>query len=196
MAEDYTDLATLKLQLGITDTARDTLLSRAITAASRAIDRQTGRRFWLDDAESARVLHPHGRTVCDDRGELLLVDDIGATAGLLVEVGTTSSWTAITDYETWPDTALIDGTPVTGLLLAAGVWGTSRTRVRVTAAWGWPAIPDDIEQAARLQAGRLYRRKDSPEGVAGSAEWGLVRVPRLDPDVLALIEPYTLPGIA
>lgn len=194
MANEYTDLATVKLALGVTDTARDTLISRAITAASRAIDKRTGRRFWLDAAPSARVLHPHGRTVCDERGELLLVDDIGTTAGLVVEVGGGTSWTVVTGSESYPDTALIDGWPVTGLLLTYGTWGTARSRVRVTSRWGWPAIPDDIEQAARLQAGRFYRRKDSPEGVAGSAEWGLVRVPRLDPDVAALVDPYMLPG--
>lgn len=194
MAEDYTDRTTLKLQLGITDTARDSLLDKAITAASRAIDRKTGRRFWLDATPSARVYNPHGRVVCDERGELFLVEDIGAEDALVVEIGTAGSWTAITNYETYPDNALAEGRPITGLLLPTGFWGTSRTRVRVTEKWGWPAIPEDIEQATRLQAGRLYRRKDSPEGVAGSAEWGLVRVPRLDPDVLALIEPYELPG--
>jgi hypothetical protein len=194
MAEDYTDLATLKTQLGITDSARDTLLSKAITAASRAIDDKTGRRFWLDPEPSARIYNPHGRVVCDERGELFLVDDIGAVDDLVVEIGTPGSWTVIVDYETYPDNALAKGKPITGLLLATGVWGTARTRVRVTERWGWPVIPDAVEQGSRLQAGRLYRRKDSPEGVAGSAEWGLVRVPRLDPDVLALIEPYELPG--
>jgi hypothetical protein len=196
MANEYSDRATLKLALGITDGARDALLDKALTAASRAIDRQTGRRFWLDSSASARVFSPHGRVVRDDRGELFLIDDLGAADALVVEVGTPGSWTAVTDYETWPDNALTKGEPITGLLLPTGFWGTDRTRVRVTERWGWPAIPDEIEQAARLQAGRLYRRKDSPEGVAGSAEWGLIRVPRLDPDVLALIEPYTLPGFA
>lgn len=196
MANEYSDLTTLKLALGITDTARDSLLNKALTAASRAIDKTTGRRFWLDGSASARTYNPHGRTVCDERGELFLTDDIGASAGLVVEVGGPGSWTALTDYETWPDNALTDGAPVTGLLLATGVWGSPSTRVRVTARWGWPSVPDAIEQATRLQAGRLYRRKDSPEGVAGSAEWGLVRVPRLDPDVLALIDPFTLPGFA
>lgn len=196
MANEYSDLATLKLQLGITDTARDTLLNRALTAASRAIDKQTGRRFWLDAVAVARVYNPYKRIARDGRGELLLTDDIGTASGLVVEVGTTGSWTALTSYETYPDNALADGLPLAGFLLPTGVWGTSLTRVRVTARWGWPAVPDDIEQATRLQAGRLYRRKDSPEGVAGSADWGLVRVPRLDPDVLALVEPYTLPGFA
>jgi hypothetical protein len=75
-----------------------------------------------------------------------------------------------------------------------GTWGTATTRVRVTAKFGWPTVPDDIVQACLIQASRLFKRADSPEGVMGSSEWGVVRLSRRDPDVWALIEPYTLPG--
>ncbi|WP_433519045.1 phage head-tail connector protein [Nonomuraea sp. CA-143628] len=194
MAHEYATLADLKTQVGITDTARDALLNNALAAASRAIDKKTGRRFWLDDTAVQRTFNPFGRTVRDERGELLLIDDIGTLTGLLVETGSGSSWTAATSYETAPDNALLDEQAITGLLLPAGSWGTTMTRVRITARWGWPTVPDEIMQATLLQAGRLFRRKDSPEGVAGSAEWGLMRVPNLDPDVRALIEPYMLPG--
>jgi len=193
---DYTDLATLKLALGITDTARDELLASAITAASEAIDQRTDRRFDLDPSPVARVFRPRGRVVRDDDGELLLVDDIGDTAGLVVEVGSAGSWTALSGFETSPENALAKGKPITGLLLPAGAWPTGSGRIRVTARWGWPAIPAGIEQAARIQATRLYRRKDTPEGVAGSAEWGVMRLAKLDPDVHAMTEPYVLPGFA
>ncbi|MFC8456442.1 hypothetical protein ACFUJ0_06100 [Streptomyces sp. NPDC057242] len=66
--------------------------------------------------------------------------------------------------------------------------------MRVGTRFGWPAVPDDITEAALIQAARLYRRKDSPEGVTGSAEWGVVRLSRRDPDVWNLIDPYVLPG--
>jgi hypothetical protein len=51
-----------------------------------------------------------------------------------------------------------------------------------------------IREATLIQALRLYKRKDSPEGVLGSAEWGTVRVSRLDPDVAKLVESLVLPG--
>ncbi|MFI7707610.1 phage head-tail connector protein [Nonomuraea sp. NPDC049480] len=194
MANEYATLADFKTQVGITDNDRDALLNNALAAASRAIDKKTGRRFWLDPSAVQRTFSPRGRVVRDERGELLLIDDIGSATGLVVETGSGSSWTAVTGYETQPDNALLDSQAITGLLLAAGTWGTITTRVRITARWGWPSVPDEIEQATLLQAGRLFKRKDSPEGVAGSAEWGLVRVPNLDPDVRALIEPYMLPG--
>lgn len=196
MADSYGSVLALKGQLNIEpgDTSRDELLTRALAAASRGIDKATGRRFYLDDAPVARVFNPLSRIVCRDDGELLLVDDIGSSTGLVVETGTAASWTPVTGYETSPDNALIDGHAITGLLLTSGSWGTARNRVRITARFGWPTVPDDITEAALIQAARLYRRKDSPEGVTGSAEWGVVRLSRRDPDVWNLIEPYILPG--
>lgn len=111
-----------------------------------------------------------------------------------METGSGTSWSPVTGYETVPDNALADGRPITALLRVGGIWGYERGRVRVTARFGWPDVPDDIEQAALIQASRLFKRKDSPEGVTGSAEWGVVRLSRRDPDVWNLIEPYILPG--
>lgn len=196
MANEYATLAELKAQLSITDSARDSLLNKALAAASRAIDKKTGRRFWLDPSVVQRTFNPRGRALRECEGERLLIDDIGSATGLVVETGGGTSWTAVTGYETSPDNALPNGVPITSLLLPVGTWGYGTARVRVTARWGWPAVPDEVVQATLLQAGRLYRRKDSPEGVAGSAEWGMVRVPALDPDVRAMIEPYEMPGFA
>ncbi|MCP3817830.1 phage gp6-like head-tail connector protein [Streptomyces sp. A3M-1-3] len=196
MANEYADLATLKLSLGVEpgDITRDTLLNKALTAASRSIDASTGRRFYLDATGTARTYNPNGRVVCDEAGVRLLVDDIGTAAGLVVETGSAGAFTAVTDYETTPDNALVRGRPVTGLLRTAVGWGAGATRVRITARWGWPVVPTEVEQATVIQASRLYKRKDSPEGVTGSAEWGVVRLSRRDPDVWALIEHFVLPG--
>lgn len=141
-----------------------------------------------------RTFRLQGRVVHEDDGDLLLVDDVGSVTGLVVETGSGASFAAVTGYETSPDNALADGKPITGLLRVLGTWGTATTRVRVTARFGWPAVPDDITEAALIQASRLYKRKDSPEGITGSAEWGVVRLSRRDPDVWALIEPYIVPG--
>jgi hypothetical protein len=196
VANEYGDLATLKERVGVeaADTSRDALLTRALAAASRGIDRTCGRRFWLDTAPVPRTYNTRGRIVREADGDLVLVDDIGSTSGLVVETGSGASFSAVTGYETSPDNALADGRPITGLLRVNGSWGTASNRVRVTARFGWPAVPDDIAEAALLQATRLYKRKDSPEGIIGSAEWGVRNLSRRDPDVWALIEPYILPG--
>ncbi|MFF5977170.1 phage gp6-like head-tail connector protein [Streptomyces sp. NPDC012769] len=196
MADVYGTVAALKARLNIpsADTTPDALLQGALAAASRGIDRATGRRFWLDAEPTTRTYSTPGRVARRDDGDLLLVDDIGSATGLLVETGAGGTYAPITGYETSPDNAVADGLPVTGLLRVLGGWGTATTRIRVTARHGWPAVPDDVTEAALIQATRLYRRKDSPEGVTGSAEWGVVRLSRRDPDVWNLIEPYVLPG--
>jgi hypothetical protein len=42
------------------------------------------------------------------------------------------------------------------------------------------------------------KRQESPLGVAGFGEFGVVRVSRLDPDIDAMLQPYKLlsPGLA
>lgn len=196
MANEYVTLEELKAQLGIEadDTTRDALLNRARSSASGSINTTTGRRFWIDPDPVQRVFNPRGNVVCEDDGDLFLVDDIGDVTGMLVETGSGASWSAVTGYETSPDNALADGKPITGLLRPFGTWGIATTRLRVTARFGWPAVPDDIVEAAMILASRLYKRKDSPEGIIGSAEWGVRNLSRRDPDVWALIEPYILPG--
>ncbi len=52
-------------------------------------------------------------------------------------------------------------------------------------------IPQSAQVAILIQAHRLSRRKDSPEGVAGFGPDGnAIRLTRLDPDVLELLTPH------
>lgn len=194
-ATAYATLALLKDALKIADTDRDDLLNQALASASRQIDAHTGRRFYADSSASARTWATAGRFVPGPAGQLLLVDDISTAAGLVVELGDGATYSAATDYFTEPDNALVRGQAITGLRRDLGSWSGSR-RVRVTARWGWPAVPDQVAQATLIQAARLFKRKDSPEGVAGNAEWGVVRLSRVDPDVQALLAPFVLPGFA
>jgi hypothetical protein len=195
----YGAVATLRTRMGIAtdDTTWDTTLGQVLAVASRQIDNTAGRRFWLDAVATARRFNPRYRVICDDDGELLMVDDIGSETDLLVEVGSGSSWTEVSDVETDPDNALIRGWPATGLRRTdLGSWSAYRgQRVRVTAQWGWPRIPDEVVEATLIQAGRLFKRKDSPEGVMGTAEWGVIRLSRVDPDVQALLQHLVIPGI-
>lgn len=186
MAETtYATLPELKAMRGIDDTDSDLILGKALTVASRRIDGKTGRRFWLDDTAVARTFSAVGRVAPDGR---LLVDDIGSLDDLVVETGSTGSWSEFADYETGPDNALSQGWPITELTASGWTY-----RVRITARWGWPAVPEDIQMATLMLASRLYLRKDSPQGVLNSAEWGPVRVSRWDPDVEALVAPYVQP---
>lgn len=194
----YATLTDLKGRLGIdpSDTSEDATLQGKLATASRDIDKDCGRRFWLDPVAVQRVFNPQYRIVPTWDGEKLLIDDIGDATGLTAEIGSGDYWVPVVDYDTGPDNALVDGQAIEWLLRPYLPWVTwPRQRIRITARWGWPAVPDQIKEATLLRAHRLARRQDSPEGVAGSTEFGVIRVSRWDPDYDALIGPFVRPGI-
>lgn len=188
----YTTVAKVKNSLGKTsEDDRDDLVEDAVRAACRRIDLRCGRRFYDDSTATTRTYRVDGDALTKDGEQVLTIHDVASLTDLAVTTSTDRVlWTTTTEvYETSPDAAIADGKPVTALIGTAG-WLPAGGRVRVTARWGWPAVPDDIAEAAKLLAARLYRRKDSPQGVMGSAEWGAIRVSRLDPDIEALLAPF------
>lgn len=199
MANEYVTLPDLKAYLTIdaSDGTRDTLLDEARLEASRRIDDWCGRRFYLDASVSARIYNPRRRQAYNSDGGTLLVDDIGATAGLIVEEGSSiGAYTAVTtEIELYPENAIVRGLAISSLLRPVGFIGGPYDRVRVTAKWGWPAVPAPVASATRILAAQLYKRKDSPEGVLGSSEFGTIRVgTKMDPDAAGLLGPYVVPG--
>lgn len=57
-------------------------------------------------------------------------------------------------------------------------------------------VPENVREATRMLTSRLFRRRLSPEGVAGFGDFGAVRVSRVDPDIERLIAPQVSWGIA
>lgn len=49
-------------------------------------------------------------------------------------------------------------------------------------------LADEVQEATLLLASRLYKRRLSPEGVAGWADLGVVRITAQDPDIDRLLE--------
>lgn len=47
--------------------------------------------------------------------------------------------------------------------------------------------PNRVRTATFMQANRLYKRKGSPEGVAGFGDLGAVRISGIDPDIEQLL---------
>ncbi len=190
----YVTLSEIRGEIGITDgtdTTDDTRLEHAVEAASRAIDEECRRRFYLDGAASARYY-----TAKDN--DYLRVDDIGATTGLVVATDEDDdrdydyTWAA-TDYDAEPYNAIADGEPITALRTTPqGVYSfpLNRKGCKITAKWGWPSVPPPIKRACMIEAVRLYKRRDAIFGVMGSAETGQMTLPALDPDVKRLLAPY------
>ena len=180
-APDYVPVDDLREFVEITDTAEDDQLAPAIAAASRAIDRHCRRQFGLVDAPEARrytVRWRNGYLVAD-------VDDLMTVTGLLVD------GQAVADPEFLPLNAAVEGRPWTTLEVAESAVD-DRGRVTVTARWGWATVPDAIVEACLLQASRVFARRGSPFGVAGSPDAGseIRLLAKVDPDVAVALEPY------
>jgi hypothetical protein len=188
----YCTLSELKSAARIADNVDDALLERAVEAASRRIDGECSRRFYVDTATSAR-------TYAANRNAFLFVDDISTTTGLVVKVDDqmsgsfSTTLTVNVDYQTEPSNAVTQGEPITLLrALDTGfpVAENGRTLIEVTAKWGWPSVPHAIREATVLLASRQFKRLDSPLGVAGFGDLGAIVVRRIDPDVAAMVAPY------
>lgn len=190
----YCTVAELREHFGDPGTKLDAeLLERAINAASRAIDRFCGRRFWLDATAQDKVYRCGDAYYAD-------VDDIGTTTGLVVKTDTTGDGTyattwASTDYQLEPLNADTNEDAHAWWTLVAVDRYTfplheRRTTLQVTARFGWSAVPDEVEEACILKAASLFKRKEAPFGIQSFGEFGAVRIGRNDPDVMALLHPY------
>jgi hypothetical protein len=189
----YITLANLKTYLKIDDSVDDTILEGIIESASRSIDRIANRRFYADAAATARTYRPIGNL-------RVQIDDVSSTTGLIVKTdpGSTGTYattfTLNTDYIVEPTNAIALGRPITTITivgptafsLPVNYW----PQVQVTAKWGWPAVPDDIEQATYILSADLYKRRDSVGGVLGISELGAIRMSPLGRDIAAIVRAY------
>ena len=64
--------------------------------------------------------------------------------------------------------------------------------VKVTASFGWAAVPKTVTLACILQSNREYKRFNTALGQAGASSVGVITltIPALDPDVEKLLGPY------
>jgi hypothetical protein len=188
----YATLAQVKGALRLTDSIDDSLLEMAIESASRLIDGYTYRYFYnAGTATRDFVAEDSYLTIIDDLislSELKTTDEIGSE---YVTWGTA-------DYQLRPVNGKQDGlnVPYTSILstddLLFNILG-EQALVRVTGVWGWSAVPIAVTQATIIQSSRIYKRLDSPLGVAGFGDLGAIRVGRaLDPDVEQLVMPYRI----
>lgn len=188
----------LKTHLGISDTTDDTTLTTAASAACRAVQRWCGREFdaTTTASASARTFRPSSPTLC-------ITDDFWTTSALVVkyELSDNGTWgstlTLNTDFIVEPLNGREDGISVPYRKIRTVSWifpvvETTFPSVQVTAAWGWSAIPDDVKLAALILGARIWKRKNSPEGVLGGfQDFGAVRIStRQDPDVVNLLSDY------
>lgn len=196
MQIDYCTPAQVRAELAdVKDAIDETLIAKAVTAASRAVeDWCGGRSFGLDVSATSRVFRPCDTAVAD-------VDDIGSDIGLVVETWDGVSWAswAADDYQLEPLNAGSRATAFawSQVVALSGGWpvGGRRPTLRITAQWGWSQVPAQVEEATILRAVALFKRKDAPFGVAGFGDFGALRITRQDSDVVSLLSRFRVPVI-
>lgn len=189
----YASVGDLKIALRIKDAVDDALLQVALDAATSAIDDHCNRTFVASAEASARVFEPEDGRVT--------TDDFFTAEGLIVSVGGTIIPAAVegvsAGYTLEPLNAAAHNEPFTGLRYSnfpIAAWpllgAVRRGRATVTARWGYAAaVPAPVKQACLLQASRIFARRLSPYGIAGSPEIGseLRVLAKVDPDVAVLL---------
>ena len=199
----YCTVEELKDEIGgATATTEDAKLQRAINAASRQIDGYCGQRFYMDLSLTTRYF-----TAEDGIVDLSDYDfgGIATTTGLIVATDDADTLTygttwATTDYRLLPLSAAADGAPYTQLGTSpVGVysWPVTAGSVKITAKFGWPTVPADVNKACLIQAGQLYKAKDAAFGIASfGAEGAGMRVTgSINPIAKGLLAAYRKPAV-
>lgn len=197
IANGYCTLDQLKAVLRVTDTVDDLLFETRVGEASRVIDDYCNRRFYADTAATARIY------VATQTNEVF-VDDISTTSGLVVKTdsagdGSYATTLGASDYQCGPLNAVARGLPINQISATPSAQfptSVAPAGVQVTAKWGWPSVPEPVQSACVILAGRLVKRGDSLLGVAGFGDLGAITVRSIDPDVQRMLAPYRVLVVA
>ena len=187
----YCTLNELKasLRIPVSDTIDDDLLELAVEAASRDIDQASERIFY--SLSDTRIFIPQdsSNTAIDD-----LVSVTSIKTSTSADGAFDVTWTS-SDYQLMPLNGVAGGMTVPyDLIYAVGDYSFPQSgqeaTVEVVGTWGFSSVPVAIKQATVLLSARIFKRNDSPGGVMGFGDLGVIRVGRMDPDIDKLIQPY------
>jgi hypothetical protein len=199
----YPDLTTTAqvrafLQKPASDTAQDAIIASLISRASLTIMRYTEREFV--SATPGTSGSPVARTFEVEllRDGFLNLAPYDAQAGTITkveidaELDTPRTLTS-SEYRPWPIPAR-DGVVTALRIIPVALGGFHRFRhrlVRVTAQWGWPTVPADIEHAAIVTTAIWLKREVSAFSTTFKLDEDRVERPEILPSsVRALLAHY------
>ncbi len=195
LGDPYATLPEYKEYLEIDDTEDDPRVELSLNAAARQIEQFCNRQF--NDSGSTGV-----RQFCSHSRRRAIIDDFSTQTGLVIEVGSDSgtwtTWTVGTDFRVGPTNANRAENPESAywriLPINGGYFPVNvdeEPNIRATARWGWGAVPDNVKLANLIHGSKLFRRRDSPEGILGGFDGNAIRVSMfMDPDVKSLLGNY------
>ena len=195
ITDGYATLSDVKAALRITDNVDDSLLEISIEAASREIDGWCERVFTSSTA--TRIYRPTDVFSVD-------VDDLQSITTLKTDSdgdGVFDVTWETTDYQLNPLNGIAGGisTPYTQVR-AIGEYlfpiyeprnvNANEASIQINGVWGWASVPTAVKQACIILSMRQFKRYDSPTGVMGFGDLGVMRIGRVDPDIEKLLMPF------
>lgn len=202
----YCTLNEVKSAARITDSTDDVLLENCVEAASRRIDGFVNRFFYQISATislyltDTNVVGPYSY----NQYTLSIPDLYSITTLKSDDDGDgvfETTWTQNTDYRLEPLDTVLQTRPYNKIIAIGAksfpvIFQPPMPGMQVQGVWGWPAIPDDVREAAIIMSLRLFSRYNSPLGVLGFGEMGAVTVRAVDPDIREMLSPYREIAIA
>lgn len=189
----YCTLSEIKAWCGVADTQDDTKFEACVEAVCRTIDEVCGRFFFIT-TETRRYR-------AEQDGKVCFVEDVIAITELrtddngdgVYEIVWDPSWYRLEPFNSGP-------TKKPYLWIETMPYSPRRFPnwwdVQIVAQFGVPADSPwqkIVKQAALIQTHRMFKRKDSPFGIAGANDFGQLTMlkPRLDPDVEFMLLPIS-----
>jgi hypothetical protein len=171
------------MSIPASNTDYDAELDDALNSASREIERFTNRQYNRVETATAREFEPF---TCD----YIWITDFWTATDLVIKTDENNdgvferTWTTA-DYELYPRNNQEFGVsgfpfykifPSKNHLFPISPRGGRRGTLQVTAKWGWEEVPAQVKIATLALAARNFQMKDAPLGVAGSSEFGHIKV--------------------
>lgn len=173
-------------------------------AISRAVDRHKRVEAGAYEATTSAIRYFSSRG-----GVTQDIDPAVSVSAVAVEEtdGTYTTWTAETDYFTWPYAASSIGEPIRRIEVnlksdsTKSSFTAGQKRTKVTGVWGITATPpEEVQRACRIMAARWYKRAQQGwQDTGANPEFGALNYTKsIDPEaerILAGVFPHTGAGI-
>ena len=196
----YAGLEELKDRLGIEDNTDDYAAQQALQATASWINEYCGTTFYR--ITETRTFVPHSIIELD-------IDPLVSITALNVDTTGDGvfdqAWVQNVDYQLKLGTdrynlnALGVQRPYKKVQVTqTGNWFpyiypfSHWDRVQITGTWGWPSVPPGVTQANLELGADWFKRKDAVFGVAGTGDFGVIRI-QSNPWLVEMLKPYKNP---
>lgn len=191
IGDPYVSLDELKDYLKMTGKDQyDDVLQDALASVTTEIEAKCNRQFNRATDASQRSYYPDSHCVAK-------VHDFYVTTDLAVALNGVTL-VQDTDFELQPLDGVVDGKPGWPYWVIKLINGRRFNRsanlggapLKVTARWGWAAVPAPIKQATMIMAAETFQIKDAPFGVAGMDAFGSALRVRDNAMAASKLSPY------